>query len=98
MIHEMVVERVHDGWSMELDIEVSYDLHLATKGARDGPGGPPLEPDEPAHIEINQAWDSETGHEVCLTDAERERAKQEIVIDLESMAEHQNEIRAEHYE
>ena len=42
---------------LSLNVVVEYDVHAATRGARDSLGGkadagPPLEPDEPAWVEI----------------------------------------------
>lgn len=39
--------------TIELNITVTYTAHAAYRGATDGPFGPPIEPDEPAYIEID---------------------------------------------
>lgn len=63
-----------DGTEVDVTLEIDYTYHPAHKGARDSlcgkrNAGPPLEPDEPAHFEINFAKD-EKGEEVDLTDKE----------------------------
>lgn len=34
-------------------LEVEYSYHPASRGMRDGQFGPPIEPDEPAYIEVH---------------------------------------------
>lgn len=36
----------------EVEVSVQYTAYPFIRGARDGRWGPPIEPDEPAHIEI----------------------------------------------
>lgn len=38
---------------MTFKVTVQYDYHDAARGPRDGIGGPPLEPDEPAYVEVD---------------------------------------------
>jgi hypothetical protein len=62
----------------EIDLEVEYTAWKASRGARDSingvkGAGPPLEPDEPAGIEIENAIDRETGHAIELTRDEEDR-------------------------
>jgi hypothetical protein len=64
------VTRVHE-------VAVEYSYYGATRGARDSLGGirgagPALEPDEPAHVEIESVTD-EDGLEITLTPSEEER-------------------------
>ena len=66
----------------EIEVEVSYDAWPASRGARDSlcgkaGAGPPLEPDEPAGIEITGARDSD-GREWELT-KEEEREIEEAI-------------------
>ena len=71
----------------EVEIEVEYTYHRARRGARDSlcgkrGAGPPLEPDEPAEIEIDSVTDATSGAEVELTEAERDRITDEIIEKL----------------
>jgi len=66
----------------EVEVEVSYDAWPASRGARDSlcgkaGAGPPLEPDEPAGIEITGAKD-DTGRDWDLT-KEEEREIEEAI-------------------
>lgn len=72
------------GNETEVELEISYTYHRARSGARDSLGGrrgagPPLEPDEPASIEILSAKD-ENGDEVVLT-RDEEAAVEEKAFD-----------------
>jgi len=67
----------------EVNVEVEYTAHRAHRGARDSLGGkrgagPPLEPDEPAGIEIESVTDTVSGADVELTDTELDRITDEI--------------------
>ncbi len=66
------------GWSdEEAPVKVFYQFHRATKGARDGRRGPPIEPNEPAHIEID--WiEGPDGKPVELPKAQENRIREEI--------------------
>ena len=71
----------------EVEVEVEYTYHRARRGARDSlcgkrGAGPPLEPDEPAEIEIDSVTDATSGAEVELTEAERDRITDEIIEKL----------------
>jgi len=57
----------------EVDLYVVGEYIPGSKGARDGRFGPPIEPDEPATIEISSVVDEE-GNEVELTDSEYDKA------------------------
>jgi len=66
----------------EIEVEVSYDAWPASRGARDSlcgkaGAGPPLEPDEPAGIEITGAKDS-AGQEWDLTEEEEREIEEAI--------------------
>ena len=66
----------------DIDVEIDYTFHAEHKGARDSIGGvrnagPPLEPDEPAYIEITSAKDA-SGVEWELTDQEQKDIEDEI--------------------
>lgn len=41
--------------SFTAEVEVEFNFHPGCKGARDGLGGPPIEPDEPDSVEIIRA-------------------------------------------
>ena len=58
-------------------IVVTYRTWPARKGKRDGRGGPPLEPDEPAGIEIERV-ERDDGREVTLLDEAEGRLLEEI--------------------
>jgi hypothetical protein len=67
----------------DIDVEVSYVYHRAYKGARDSIGGvrnagPPLEPDEPAYIEITSVKGINDGQEYELTPDEQSDIEAEI--------------------
>lgn len=70
-----------------VSIDVEYTYHPAHRGKRDSlmgkrGAGPQLEPDEPAHIEIEIAIDRETGNDIDLTEREEERIIEEISTSL----------------
>jgi hypothetical protein len=61
---------------IDIPVDVDFTFYPAYRGRRDSIGGvrnagPPLEPDEPASIEINSVKDFE-GYEYELTDSEIE--------------------------
>lgn len=67
--------------TVQLEVVVTYSYHGAIKGARDTIGGvrnagPPLEPDEPAHVEI-ESVKIVGGPEIELTDEIRAEVAQE---------------------
>jgi hypothetical protein len=73
-----------DDIEREFDVEVQFEYHRANRGARDSlcgvrGAGPALEPDEPAHIEIESVFSIETGKEVDLYDTERDRIEDECI-------------------
>jgi len=47
----------------EQEVTVDYTFYPYYRGARDGRWGPPIEPDEPAHIEIDSITD-EAGKDI----------------------------------
>jgi hypothetical protein len=68
-------------------LEVRYYAVPACRGARDSLGGvpgagPPLEPDEPGHLEFEGAFDPDTGAELSLTPAEEEVALEAVARSL----------------
>jgi hypothetical protein len=74
---------------VEIYVRASYAYHPACRGQRDSLGGkrgagPPLEPDEPAYVEVEQVFalgeDGKVGPELDdLTDSEREKIEGEIM-------------------
>lgn len=54
----------------EIPILVTYTWHPAYKGARDGRYGPPIEPDEPASVDIDEVTSS--GKPLEITSSEEE--------------------------
>ncbi len=61
--------------TIDLDVEVHYTAHKACRGSRDSLGVP-MEPDEPAWIEIETVI-HDTG-DLCLTQAQLETLRTEI--------------------
>ena len=66
----------------EIEVEVSYDVWPASRGARDSlcgkaGAGPPLEPDDPGGIEITGAKD-DTGRDWDLTEEEETEIQEAI--------------------
>jgi hypothetical protein len=61
----------------EIAISVFYRYSKGCRGKTDGPGGLPLEPDDPAHVEIEYAIDG-TGETVELTNKEENRIIEDI--------------------
>lgn len=64
------------------DLLLHYSAHRAIRGARERSTGVPLEPDEPAGIEFEGAFDMD-GQRVELTPRETERAEQACHDDYE---------------
>ena len=58
-----------------IDVIVHYTYHKAYRGATDGRYGPPLEPDEPAHIEID---------DVLSTISTTEKEDEDIITAIET--------------
>lgn len=66
---------------VELELEVDYTYHRASRGARDSLGGrsgfgPALEPDEDAFVEINSVTCQ--GHKIELDAKQTEALEEEI--------------------
>lgn len=61
----------------EVDVTVRYTAYAASRGARERETGVPLEPDEPASIEIQSVKDS-TGKEIDVSDSDLEQLESEI--------------------
>lgn len=57
-------------------VTVHYSTYPAMPGARDGRGGPPLEPDDPAHCEID--WIERPHGRMTLTIAQLAHIEEEI--------------------
>lgn len=53
----------------EIPVTVEYTYHPFCRGATDGRFGPPIEPDEPAHCEIDSVIDAQ-GNSVETTESE----------------------------
>lgn len=63
----------------EMDVTVEYTFIPARAGMRDTlcgvrGGGPPLEPDEPASVELGRAWETATNQPYDLSTDEEEEA------------------------
>ena len=74
----------------ELPLEVQYTAFPASKGARDSlcgvrNAGPPLEPDEPAHVEIDAVRCN--GVLVRLTEAQMEELEELVLSEHEQLSE-----------
>jgi hypothetical protein len=82
MTIDLTITRENElGEEIEIDVECEFSYHKAYRGARDTlcgvrGGGPPLEPDEPAHFEFEGAVRCDTGEEIELTASEIEEAEQ----------------------
>ncbi len=61
--------------TIEVPVIVHYEAHPFIKGGTDGPGGPPLEPDEPAHIEIDYAELDCEGRDTVYVDLTKEQSE-----------------------
>lgn len=86
--------------SRTIEVEVTYQFHRGSHGARDSiagirGAGPPLEPDEPASVEIHSAVDLATKEEVVLTEEETSQLEQEALEYQESLEQAAAEERAE---
>lgn len=64
------ITRESCGKEYEFEIEVTYDAIPFERGGTDGLYGPKIEPDIPAHIEINSAVIVEDGRDIELTGSE----------------------------
>lgn len=64
----------------DVPVTVHYTAHAACKGSTDGPGGPKLEPDEPAFIEIEQV--TFDGRIVNLSKPDERALRDEIAEEL----------------
>lgn len=65
---------------VEVEVIVDYTFYRAYRGARDGRFGPPIEPDEPAHVEINSVTDK-SGKELELSEKLMEELQQKAEED-----------------
>jgi hypothetical protein len=79
MTYETTIERDDE----EIKLEITYSSYAGCRGARDSLGGkrgagPPLEPDEPASMEIELVRDMATGDDFELTKAEENKIENEI--------------------
>lgn len=78
----------------EIPVRVHYQFHRAIPGSRDGRGGLKLEPDEPAHIEID-AIERPDGLPVELSRQQEERILEEIGQAIEDEWQYAQEQRYE---
>ena len=69
---------IYDDNDDEIPIVVSYSFHRARKGARDCGRYLPIEPDEPAHIEISDVI-GPNNKPIELTEKQRDAVDEEIV-------------------
>lgn len=69
----------------DIEVTVEYDYHKAARGSRERGSGLQLEPDEPAHIEINSVKDV-NGKEYKLTKDQRRQLEDEIIADINDRA------------
>lgn len=82
----------------EHDVEITYTYYPGCRGARDGRFGPPLEPDEPASVEIESAIRTDTKEDVMqLLDHEKleELCSDDMQNRIEGAEEDAAEARAE---
>ncbi len=72
----------------DMPVTVHYEAHKAHRGSTDGPGGPKLEPDEPAWIEIDYvSYDTGLGPLLLqLTKPDEEMLRERIAEHLNEMA------------
>lgn len=82
---------VRDGRD-EIDVEVAFKYHRASRGARDSlcgvlGAGPQLEPDEPLDVDIKSVTIVETGKDLELSEDELARIEDECI---EFVSEQQN--------
>lgn len=80
--YKTTIERNVNGCDCEVDITVRYVACPFVRGYRE-PGGLQIEPDEPAHIEIESATEDGTGVEIELTTAQEKWIEQQIAEDLD---------------
>lgn len=64
----------------ETVVTVTYTFHRACAGSRDGLTGPPIEPDEPAHCEI-ESIDGPDGKPFDVTKKELQEIERECLED-----------------
>jgi hypothetical protein len=68
----------------DIPCEIEYAYYKAYRGARDGRYGPPLEPDEPAHVEIEQVTFNGADVTKHISDEDMEKLTQSIFDEIES--------------
>jgi hypothetical protein len=56
-----------EGELADKPVTVYFTHHRLVRGSRDGRYGPPIEPDEPEHCEIDSVVDETTGESLDLT-------------------------------
>jgi hypothetical protein len=71
---------------IEIDLVVEYHITPGCRGGRDGPGGPPLEPDDEPELELLSVKNSK-GEDVELTDKEQESVEEQAWEDAIADAE-----------
>ena len=63
----------------EVSVTVHYTFHKPREGSRDGRGGLKIEPDEPAHIEIDSVTRNDSAQEdIEITAWERKMIEKDI--------------------
>lgn len=84
--------------TIELDVEVEYEYHRASKGARE-PHGLQIEPDEPEQVEINSVFicygKMEIGITGSLSAAQLEALEAQCLDDVRNRREAAEEARWE---
>jgi hypothetical protein len=88
------IERNIRGVDCEFLVTIRYTAHPFRRGYRE-PGGQQIEPDEPAHIEIESVTEDGTGVEIELTTAQEDEIEQRIAEELAAADEF---AREEHYD
>ncbi len=70
------------GNAEDVPVIVHYTAHAACKGGTDGPGGPKLEPDEPAFIEIDSVT-TRDGYLIQLAKLDERALRDQIAEELD---------------
>lgn len=92
-IYQTEIVIPYRGVDQDIEINVHYEDVPAERGSTDGPGGPPLEPSYPAHIEITHCETVEDGHEIVLSDKQERHICEQIAEHLDDA---DNFARSEH--
>jgi hypothetical protein len=88
--HSSTFETTLEIDEVEVELKVAYTFHPAYRGARDGRFGPPIEPDEPACVEIDSVTNKE-GKEIELSEENlaiiQQRAEEDLGDDSDDYPE-----------